>query len=32
VISGETLPFEHLRVTVNPVRGELFSCERVAVQ
>ncbi len=32
VVHGETLPFEYLRLTVNPVRGQLFSWERVRVQ
>ena len=31
VVHGETLPFEYLRLTVNPVRGPLFSWERVPV-
>jgi hypothetical protein len=31
VVHGETLPFEYLRLTVDPVRDELFSWERVAV-
>ena len=31
VVHGETLPFEYLRLTINPVRGELFSWERVPV-
>lgn len=31
VVHGETLPFEYLRLTVDPVRGELFSWERVPV-
>lgn len=31
VVHGETLPFEYLRLTVNPVRGELFTWERVPV-
>jgi hypothetical protein len=31
VVHGETLPFEYLRLTINPVQGELFSWERVPV-
>lgn len=31
VVHGETLPFEYLRLTINPVRGELFTWERVPV-
>ena len=31
VVHGETLPFEYLRLTVDPVRGELFTWERVPV-
>ncbi|GAA2727367.1 hypothetical protein [Cellulomonas aerilata] len=31
VVHGETLPFEYLRLTVNPVRGPLFTWERVPV-
>ena len=31
VVHGETLPFEYLRLTVNPRGAELFSWERVPV-
>ncbi|MGC5172530.1 hypothetical protein ACPW96_01320 [Micromonospora sp. DT81.3] len=31
VVHGETLPFEYLRLTINPGRGELFAWERVPV-
>ena len=31
VVHGETLPFEYLRLTINPVRGDLFTWERVPV-
>jgi hypothetical protein len=31
VVHGETLPFEYLRLTISPVRGELFTWERVPV-
>lgn len=31
VVHGETLPFEYLRLTVDPRRPELFRWERVAV-
>lgn len=31
VVHGETLPFEYLRLTINPVQGELFTWERVPV-
>ena len=31
VVHDETLPFEYLRLTIDPVRGELFSWERVTV-
>ncbi|HWI32066.1 MAG TPA: hypothetical protein VNT50_11280 [Microbacterium sp.] len=31
VVHGETTPFEYLRLTINPVRGELFTWERVPV-
>ena len=31
VVHGETLPFEYLRLTIDPVRGELFTWERVPV-
>jgi hypothetical protein len=31
VVHGETLPFEYLRLTVDPVHGHLFSWERVPV-
>ncbi len=30
VVHGETLPFEYLRLTINPRAAELFSWERVA--
>lgn len=29
VVHGETLPFEYLRLTVDPRAAQLFSCERV---
>ena len=31
VVHGETLPFEYLRLTVNPSSRDLFSWERVPV-
>jgi hypothetical protein len=31
VVHGETLPFEYLRLTVDPVHGDLFSWTRVPV-
>jgi hypothetical protein len=31
VVHGETLPFEYLRLTIDPGSGDLFSWERVAV-
>lgn len=31
VVHGETLPFEYLRLTINPVQGELFTGQRVPV-
>lgn len=31
VVHGETLPFEYLRLTINPVHGDLFTWQRVPV-
>ena len=31
VVHGATLPFEYLRLTINPVRDEIFTWERVPV-
>jgi hypothetical protein len=31
VVHGETLPFEYLRLTIDPRSGDLFSWERIAL-